>query len=283
MTDEHHRAALAERAARAGGGVARQHFRSDVDVETKADKNDLVTEADRDAQRQVVSTIRAEFPDDAFVLEEDADTLRGPETGDSDPSVVDAVPDHGPAWVVDPIDGTSNYVRGIRSWATAVTALQDGEPVGSATYVPAAGDLYAAGPESATRDGSELRVSDRTDPETFAVAPVGKWFRDQSAEFGRLNDRITERFGDVRRFGSFQLTLALIADGGLDAGICTNPMDPWDTIAGVHLVRAAGGTVTSLDGDRWHHDDDSLVASNGGAHDELLAAARDAVDRDATE
>ncbi|MBX0294372.1 inositol monophosphatase family protein [Haloarcula nitratireducens] len=277
MSDAHHRAALAERAARAGGVVARKRFRGDLAVETKANKNDLVTEVDRDAQSQVVATIREEFPDDPFVLEEEAVTLAGPETGETDPSVLDGVPDRGAAWVVDPIDGTANYVRGSRTWATSVTALEDGDPVGSATYMPSAGDLYAAGPESATRDGATLSVSERTDPETFAVAPVGWWDRDDRAAFGDLCTAVVERFGDMRRIGSFQATLALVADGGLEGAICTVPMNPWDTIAGVHMVRQAGGTVTDLDGEAWRHDSPALVASNGEAHDELVAAGNEAV------
>lgn len=273
MPDAHHRAALAERAARAGGVVARQAFRGDLAVETKADKNDLVTEADRDAQSQVVATVREEFPNDPFVLEEDVVTLSGPETGETDPEVLDAVPANGPTWVVDPIDGTANFVRGNRTWATSVTAVEDGDPVGSATYMPAEGDLFAAGPESATRDGATLSVSERTDPETFAVAPVGWWDRDDRTEFADLCGAVVERFGDMRRIGSFQATLAYVADGALEGAVCTNPNHPWDTLAGVHMVRQAGGTVTDADGERWRHDSDSLVASNGEAHEELVAAA----------
>jgi len=278
MADEHHRAAVAERAARAGGAVAREAFRGDLAVETKDGKNDLVTATDRDAQRQVVATVREEFSDDAFVCEEEAASLVGPESGASDPTFLDGVPDTGPAWVVDPIDGTANFVRGVATWATSVAAVADGEPVGSATYAPAQGELYAAGPESVTRDGNGLSVSDRTDPETFAVAPVGWWAMPDRAAFGALCSALVERFGDMRRIGSFQLTLAQVASGGLEAAVCTTPTNPWDTVAGVHLVREAGGTVTDLDGERWRHDSHGLVASNGRAHETVLAAADDALD-----
>lgn len=276
MTDGHHRAALAERAARAGGVVARKQFRADVPVEQKANKNDVVTEADRDAQAQVVATIREEFPADSFLCEEELVTRVGPETGSTAPTAVDSVPDHGTGWVVDPIDGTANFVRGLHTWATSVAAVSDGETVGSATYLPTVGDFYGAGPDSATRDGQTLSVSDRTDPETFAVVPVGWWDRDERGAFGDLCTALAERFGDLRRIGSFQSTLAFIADGALDGAVCTTPTHPWDTMAGVHLVRAAGGTVTDLEGEEWHHDSHGMVASNGTAHETLLAAAEDA-------
>lgn len=273
MTDAHQRAAVTERAARAGGAVAREAFRSELAVETKANKNDFVTEADRDAQRQVVATIREVFPDDPFVCEEELVTLAGPETEDEGPTGVDSVPDSGPVWVIDPIDGTANFVRGTQTWATSVAALSDGETVGAATYLPVLSDLYAVGPESVTRDGTTVTVSDRSDPETFAVAPVGWWDRGDRARFGQLCTEIAERFGDLRRIGSFQVTLASVADGSLEGAICTTQTTPWDTIAGVQMVRRAGGTVTDLGGKEWDHDSDGLVASNGEAHDELLAAA----------
>ena len=277
MPDSLHRAALAERAARAGGVVARNQFRAELAVETKSSKNDVVTESDRDAQTQVVATVREEFPSDPFLCEEELVSRSGPETAETEPSVVDAVPETGPAWVVDPIDGTANYVRGLRTWTTSVAAMVDGEAVGAATYLPSMGDLYAGGPESATRDGTALSVSERTDPETFVVTPVGWWELDDRAEFGRLCTAVGERFGDMRRIGSFQTTLAFVAEGAIEGAVCPTPTHPWDTIAGVHLVRQAGGKVTDLDGERWTSDSVGLVASNGEAHAELLAAATDAL------
>lgn len=275
MTDAHHRAAIAERAARAGGVVARERFRSEIAVETKDNKNDYVTAVDRDAQQQVVATIREEFPTDQFVCEEDSPQLAGPETDEEEPRLVESVPETGPGWIVDPIDGTTNYVRGSRTWATSVAAVSDGETVGSATYLPAMGDLYAAGPESTTRDGKTMTVSDTDDTEQFLVAIVNWWDRTDSDEFGNLCALSRERFGAVRRLGSFQATLAMLADGGFDAAVASNPANAWDTVAGVHMVRSAGGTVTDVHGDRWRHDSEGLVATNGRGHDEVLAAVQE--------
>lgn len=278
MSNLLHRAALAERAARAGGVVARNLFRETLAVETKANKNDVVTEADRDAQAQVVATVREEFPDDPFLCEEELVPQSAPEPAGSEPTAVDTVPETGTAWVIDPIDGTANFVRGLHTWTTSVAAMVDGETVGAATYMPSIGDLYASGPDSATRDGTALSVSERTDPETFVVVPVGWWDLDDRAEFGRLCTAVVERFGDMRRIGSFQATLAFIADGAIEGAVCPTPTHPWDTVAGVHMIRQAGGTVTDLDGERWRPDSVGLVASNGEAHDELLAAANAALE-----
>lgn len=271
MTDSHRRAAMAERAARAGGAVARQSFRGELTVETKADKTDLVTETDRDAQRQVIATIREEFPDDVIIAEEEA----LPVGTDGDGGLVETVPERGDAWVIDPIDGTSNFSRGTGLWTTSVAAVVDREPVGSASYFPVYGDVYGAGPDSATRDGSSLRVSTASDPETFAAGLVGRWTRGESEQFGDICAGLNEHLGDVRRLGSMQATLAYVAAGGLEAAIATTDHHPWDSVAGVHLVRSAGGRVTDLAGERWAIDSDGLVASCGTAHDAVVSAVRD--------
>jgi len=274
MSNLLHRAALAERAARAGGVVARKMFRETLAVDTKANKNDVVTETDRDAQAQVVATVREEFSDDPFLCEEELVSRSGPESVESEPTAVDAVPETGTAWVVDPIDGTANFVRGLRTWTTSVAAIADGEAVGAATYMPSMGDLYASGPDSATRDGTTLSVSDRTDPETFVAAPVGRFDRGSGDDLGAVSAAIVDRLADVRRIGSMQATLAAVASGELDATFSTYSPYPWDSLAGIHLVRQAGGTVTGLDGEPWTFESDAVVASNGAAHEAVCEVAR---------
>ncbi|MFC7136816.1 inositol monophosphatase family protein [Halobaculum litoreum] len=254
------RATVAAAAARAGAAVAGEHFRRDIDVERKGGKTNVVTEADRESQRRVIERIREAFPDDAVVGEEE-DELK-------------AVPDAGATWVIDPIDGTNNYVRDIRAFATAVAAVVDGEPVASAVALPAMDDVYVADGDAVTRNGDPVAVSDRDDPETAAATPTVWWDFDARDEYAAACTEVVERFNDLRRFGSAQVTLAMVAEGALDATFTNVRCNPWDTVAGVHMVRTAGGTVTDLDGDPWRHDSTGLVASNGPLHDEALAAAR---------
>ncbi|MEF8783278.1 MAG: inositol monophosphatase [Haloarculaceae archaeon] len=266
MTDAMRRAVVAERAARAGGVVAQDRFRTEIPAETKANRNDLVTEADREAQEQVITTIREEFPSDALVCEEDAAP-----PGPDEIELHKSIPESGDVWIVDPIDGTGNYVRDIRFWTTSVAAVVNGSPVGVATYLPAEGDIYTAGPESVTRNGSQMAVSDRSDPETFAVALIGGWPARHGARYASLFRATASEFGDLRRLGSIQGVLALVAAGSLDAAFMPAQPHPWDAIAGVHLIRRAGGTATDIDGDRWQHDSEGLVVSNGETHDTVLA------------
>ncbi|WP_436928705.1 inositol monophosphatase family protein [Halosimplex halobium] len=259
MTDPDARRAAAERAARAGGEVAASLFREDLAVETKDNETDYVTRADTEAQEAIVEVLRERYPDEPVVGEE-ADAAK-------------AVPETGPAWVVDPIDGSHNYVRGGRVWGTCVAAVRDGEPVAAATVCPALGDTYVAGGGPTERNGEVVSVSDRADPATCSVAPTVWWPSDRRDEFARAAEAVVTRFGDMRRPGSVQVALAQVAAGRLDAAVTNVAVNPWDSLAGVHLVRRAGGRVTDLAGDRWRHDATGLVASNGSVHDDALAAA----------
>ncbi|QLG62751.1 inositol monophosphatase family protein [Halorarum salinum] len=272
MSEQPGRAAVAEQAARAGAAVAAKHFRIGIDVETKAEKTDVVTAADRAAQRRVIETVRESFPDDAFVGEEES--ARGSDGETAEVDVLKEVPPEGPVWVIDPIDGTNNYVRDIRVFATAVAAVVDGEPVAAANVLPAMDDAYVADGDATYRNGERVTVSDVDDPERGAVAPTIWWGRDRRDEYAAACSEIVRRFADLRRFGSAQATLPMVADGSLEGTVTNVACNPWDTVAGVHMIRNAGGTVTDLNGDRWTHDSRGLVASNGELHDEVLAAAR---------
>ncbi|WP_418286008.1 inositol monophosphatase family protein [Halorubrum sp. DTA46] len=259
MSDTEVRAVVAERAARAGAAVANERFRDGVDVERKG-RDDVVTEADRAAQRTVIAEIRESFPDDAVVGEEEDERKTVPETG--------------AAWVIDPIDGTHNYVRDIRVWCTAVAAVVDGEPVAAAVVAPALGDAYTADADGAYRNGERMTVSGVRDPRRGVVDPTLWWDHDSRDEYARACEAIVEGFGDMRRLGAAQVVLPTVAAGGLEGTISNLRANPWDSVAGVFMVRQAGGKATDLDGNRWRHDSTGLVVSNGHLHDEVLAAAR---------
>ena len=253
------------RAAEAGGDVALEGFRRGSVGETKGGAErvvnavDVVTEADRAAQRRVVERIREDRTDGVVVGEEEDERK--------------TVPERGLAWVIDPIDGTYNYVRDMVHWATCVAAVRDGEPLAAATVLPALGDRFVAGSDRVAFDGRGVSVSARTDPATFVVTPIALPPYGRRHGYREGIGDLFERFGDVRRIGSIQITLALIASGSLDGTVTASTTNPWDTVGGVHMVRLAGGTVTDVEGDPWTPDSRGLVASNGNAHEELLAVA----------
>ncbi len=247
-----------ESIAREGGDIALDAFRDDLTVETKAGPMDAVTEVDREVQRQIFDRIRDAYPDDAVVGEEE-DALK-------------VVPETGYTWVVDPIDGTNNYVVGDRAWAVSVALVHDGDAVAAVNHLPALGDTYVATDGDTRRDETTVSVSDETEPSSFKIDPVFGLSREHRRGMSAVSRLVAERFGDLRRSGSGQTTLSRVASGELDAAVTTVTLPPWDTIAGIHLIRAAGGTVTDLDGDRWHRDSVGFVASNGRAHDALVEA-----------
>lgn len=105
-----------------------------------------------------------------------------------------------------------------------------------------------------------------------AVATVGWWDRTDRSVFADLRAAVVERFGDLRWLGPFQATLAHVPTGGLEGAIAPGPTLPWDTVAAVHMVRRAGGTVTDARGEEC--EPDVLVAWNGEEHAAVLEAAR---------
>jgi len=254
------RSKIAKRAASAGANVAYKYFRTDLKVKTKGRKTDFVTRADHKAQEQVVEELQIIREGEQIVGEEH-----------DLPSQFDATT---PTWVVDPIDGTNNFVRGIPLWATSVSCVIDSEPVAAATVAPATDDVFVADDTHARHNGRCISVSERTDVEKCSVVPTLWWDYDSRDEYASVTKSITAQFGDLKRYGSTQSELALLAMGAVDGVVSNRQGPPWDTIAGVHLVRKAGGKVTDIHGEPWSHDSTGLVASNGSIHDAVLECVR---------
>lgn len=237
---------------------------TEIEIEEKADKTDLVTEVDRETQRQIVSTIEERFPNDEIVGEEEDERK--------------TVPEEGYAWIIDPIDGTQNYIWGNRVWATSVAVVRDGVPLRAVNIAPALDEVYRATTTDITNNEDAISVNDRTDPEAFMIAATLRWTADDSVTVGNLARILVDRFGELRRIGSAQLTLSMVASGVLDAAVAFDPdPNPWDTVAGAYHVTRAGGTVTDIDGDSWSPTSDGIVASNGNAHETVRTAVKDAI------
>lgn len=245
-------------AAEAGARRAMDAFRTELTVEDKGDGVDSVTEIDRDSQRIVTDEIASRYPEEPVVGEEE--------------DAPKSVPADGPAWVVDPIDGTNNYVGGNRVWVTSVACVIDAEPVTAASVGPATGDRYTATRDTAYRNGTPIQTSEKSEPESFMINPIFGLSSTHRSEFADVAETVVSEFGDLRRFGCAQAALAGVAAGEIDATVSTVELNGWDSIAGVHLIRQAGGTATDAAGDRWEPGATGLLASNGEAHDALVDA-----------
>ena len=251
---------MVRRAVAAGSSVATEHFRNDISVESKHSQLDWVTAADEAAQARIIEVIEDLDPAAAIIGEE------GEYQG--------TIPEDGRAWIIDPIDGTTNFVKGTSEWVVAIAIVDGSTPKAGAIVAPARNEEYFVGPATATLNGSRLSVSGTDSVDEVVIAPIGRYTtsRAKRERFARYVERIVTQAGDLRRFGCAQLTLCLVATGGLDAMICPFPMPPWDTVAGAYMVERAGGTVTDLQGRRWTADSDSIVATNGRVHQEVLTA-----------
>ncbi|QSG16283.1 Archaeal fructose-1,6-bisphosphatase or related enzyme of inositol monophosphatase family (plasmid) [Halapricum desulfuricans] len=181
-------------------------------------KTDVVTAADRTAQRAVADRIKETFPNDTIYGEEG--------------TTATAISETGRTWVIDPIDGTNNHVRGNRRWTTSVACLVNGQVVTAVNILPMMGDTYVATTDGVYRNGEQVSVSDRVDMDCFRVVPTFWWGFERRIEFTAVTKSIIQLFSDMHRIGSTQAALSLLSAGSFE-GVITNVMtNPWDTIAG---------------------------------------------------
>jgi myo-inositol-1(or 4)-monophosphatase len=248
---------VAVRAARAGADVVAAGFHSSQEPELKGEV-DPVTVIDRDAETAIRQSIAAHFPNDSVLGEE----AGGPAW------------DQGRVWIIDPLDGTVNFVNGIPHVAVSVGLWQDGRPqVGVVTDVARDEEFVAVRGEGASLNGEPMRVSETADLENSLVAtgfPYDR--RRQAAAYLRVVEAVMMRSRGTRRIGAAALDLAWVACGRFDAywehgG--QHGVKPWDLAAGVLLVTEAGGVVTDDEGMPDRLETRAVIASNGKVHEEL--------------
>jgi myo-inositol-1(or 4)-monophosphatase len=227
--------AIAVRVARAAAATARRmRTEAITDVTTKSTDTDVVTAADTAVERQVVEALRAERPGDGVL---------GEEYGDS------VVPDTGAVrWVLDPIDGTVNYLYGLPQYAVSLAAEVDGAAVAGVVINAATGDEWTATRGGgAWRDGRRLAPSSRTRLDQALVGTGFGYDAKRRAHQGAVLAQLITRVRDIRRFGAAALDLCAVAEGTLDAYF-EKGLNPWDHAAGGLIAAEAGATVAGLDG-----------------------------------
>jgi len=230
--------ALAAQAARAGGETSRQYFGRTLTIRRKDDDSE-VSEADHAAQSAVVELLRHRRPHDAFLTEEEL-TLVPPAPPPADDRV---------CWVIDPLDGTRNFVRHIPLYVCSVAALYQGVPIVAAVYDPVRDVLYSAargqgllvvGPShcSGPRTGARAGVH----PQPVVAIPSTPTERTRCIAHAWLDRYV------CRSLGCTALQMAWVAVGKLDAMLADNPR-LWDLAAGALLLTEAGGAVVDVTGE----------------------------------
>ncbi|MEA2460544.1 MAG: monophosphatase [Actinomycetota bacterium] len=199
-------------------------------ISTKSSPTDLVSDADRDAERLLVSRIKEACPADGIV---------GEEGGAADSK-------SGVSWILDPLDGTVNFLFGIPAWAVSIgIGDNDGGFVG-VVVCPPAGETYAAARGcGATLNGDAIRVSDRKDLSTALIGTGFSYEPDARSVQAEIVRRVVPRVRDIRRGGSAALDLCSVASGRLD-GLYEAPMERWDKAAGLVIVTEAGGVWSEM-------------------------------------
>jgi myo-inositol-1(or 4)-monophosphatase len=219
---------------------------------TKSSPTDQVSEMDRGAERMIVEGILEHRPNDAIVGEE----------GTNRPGTT------GVTWIIDPLDGTTNYLYGNPLWSVSIGIRINDIPAIGVVEAPTLRETYVGCTgRGATRNGESIRVSDCNDP---ALALVGTGFGyspKRRAWQGLIVGQLVPLVRDLRRGGSAAIDLSFVASGRLDA-CYERGLNDWDMAAGIVLIREAGGVVTGLNG-RDEPTDSMLIAATPGIHGRL--------------
>lgn len=245
---------LSETIAREAGAVLREGYGNVQHIEQKG-VIDLVTEFDKQSEEIILSAIQREFPGQAILAEESGRNR--------------SVSKY--QWVVDPLDGTTNFANGIPHFSVTMALYKSNLPVLGVTYDPLRDEMFSAeSGHGATLNNRPIHTSPRTN---LAQAVLSTNFpydlrtnsRNNFAQFTQFQLRTRA----VRHLASSALDCAWTAMGRLD-GYWELGVQPWDIAAGVLLVNEAGGRVTLIDGDEYHLSNDTIVVSNGLLHEQIL-------------
>ena len=225
---------LAERAARAAGELLLSYYgRPPEGVDAKSSETDLVSDADREAERVIRELLAAERPEDGLLAEEGSQ----------------AESESGRRWIVDPLDGTVNFLYGFPAWAVSI-ALEDEQGLALGLVLdPVRPELFrAVRGEGATLDGAPIRVSGRTELARALVATGFSYEADRRSAQAELLLTVLPRVRDIRRVGAAALDLCQVAAGRVD-GFYERGLKRWDEAAGRLIIEEAGGVMAQLEGE----------------------------------
>lgn len=250
-----------EEVARIGADALMPYWRSlePHQISEKA-RNDLVTSADKAAEKAILAEIKSRFPDHAVLAEESGWTRRR---------------DDRPTWIVDPLDGTTNFVHGIPQFAVSIGVAVDDRVDFGVILDPVKNDVFrGARGLGATWNGSPCRVTERPSLDGALLATGFPFRKNELLDaFLAIFREVFPRCKGIRRTGSAALDLAYAACGIYD-GFYEFRLSPWDLAAGSLLVEEAGGVVSDMEGGRDFLSTGDIVCGAEGVHAELLEAVQ---------
>jgi myo-inositol-1(or 4)-monophosphatase len=241
-------------------------------VNIKISPQDLVTEIDKGSEMMIRNLVLTHFPDHSFLGEEGVEP--GPEAS---AKAIESLKDAEYLWIVDPIDGTTNFVHGFPYYVVSIALAHRGELVLGVVYDPSKDELFIAEKgKGAYVHGKRMRVSAE---ETLQESLIATGFPAEQKHSLPLNMKglqaLAPQVRNIRSSGSAALHLAYVASGRL-SGYWEIGLSSWDMAAGVLLIQESGGMVTDTDGKPYHLGVRNVAATNGRIHDELLTALKKA-------
>ncbi|MBA3873264.1 MAG: inositol monophosphatase [Anaerolineae bacterium] len=259
--------ATASEIARAAGAVLMEKFEQPHQERTKKNDTDIVTEADLASEAVVLPRLTKAFPDHHIVSEEGGGAGIGKSAEEAEYF-----------WYVDPLDGTTNYASNIPFFSVSLgLADKNMNPLVGVVYDPFSDELYSAAlGHGATRNDKPIHVSPQT---ALRQAVLCSGFPYESINSPDSNiaewKAFTIKSRGLRRFGSIALELSYVASNRLE-GLWERSVNAWDVMAGIVLVREAGGTVTDYSNQESKivHDGKQVLASNGHIHQQMIEVLR---------
>jgi myo-inositol-1(or 4)-monophosphatase len=240
-------------AANAGGKILLKYFNKNVNVNFKG-RYDPVTIADKTSQQVIIERITKKFPGHSFLAEEDN---------------ISSCDMHN-CWVIDPLDGTVNFIHNIPMFCVSIAFRHNGEITSGVIHCPVLGETFVAEKnKGAYLNGKRIKVS-RTDTLDRSLVVTG--FPYERTRLKRVMKNLSAVLGltqGVRRLGSAAMDLAYVACGRLDV-FWEEGLMPWDGAAGALIVQEAGGEVTDYDGGKEFEEKRHILASNGHLHKRML-------------
>lgn len=229
--------------------------RESCKVEEKEGVGNYVTELDQQLQEHLRSKLAELLPEAGFQGEEDG-----------------ACQTTGLRWIVDPIDGTTNFIRDLHYSCISVAMAQDNEPLMGVVYNPYTGQCYSAEKgKGVWCNGNPLQVSDRELSRSLVSVGFTSYHREQTDRMFRLFRALFDNCEDIRSFGSAALDLAAVGAGALDVFVELQ-LQPWDYAAAACIIQEAGGVISDLKGNPLPlHTGSGVLAAGKAAYDQALA------------